>query len=431
MDNKPKKLRWLRLDNAAKIYPASRRKHWSNIYRLSVSLTEPVDTELLRDALDVVVPRFPSIAARLRRGLFWYYLQQLEHAPNLTAESSYPLTRMSRAEVRRCAFRVLVYENRIALELFHSLTDGNGALIFLKTLLAEYLERRYGLQTPCVMGVLNRQDIPSREELEDSFQKSGGAVCASRRSNDSWQLEGRPERGEFLNLTCLAMSTEQVLAKAHEYGVSVTAFLCACVMMALQQLQAEKEPNPLRRKSIKVMIPVDLRRLFPSQTLRNFAMYTTPEIQPKLGWYEFSEICKVVHHRMGLEITPKHMSTVIATNIKCEKILAVRIIPLFLKNIIMKAIFDSVGERKSCLSLSNLGQVQLPEQMRPYVERFDFILGVQATAPYNCGVISYGDTLRMNFIRNIREPMLEQAVYRVLHAEGIPVQVQSNRSGRR
>ena len=100
--------------------------------------------------------------------------------------------------------------------------------------------------------------------------------------------------------------------------------------------------------------------------------------------------------------------------------------PLFLKNAVMKLVFKLVGERKSCLSLSNLGAVKLPQEMHPYVERFDFILGVQATAPYNVGVISWKDTLYINFIRNIREPELEYQFHRVLQEMGIPVTVQSN-----
>ena len=333
---------------------------------------------------------------------------------------------MSRSEIRRCAFRVLVYDKRIAVELFHSLTDGTGALIFLKSLVAEYLQQKYGVHIPAEKGVLGRLEEPREEELEDSFQKYGGTVQASRKATDAWRLHGTPETDDYLHLTCFQLPVAQVLAKAREYGVSLTTFLCAAMMMALQQLQLQQEPNPARRKSIKVLIPVNLRRLFPSRTLRNFAMYTTPELQPNLGQYDFREICQVVHHRMGLEITPKFMSTMIATNISSERILAVRVIPLFLKNIIMKAIFDSVGERKSCLSLSNLGAVELPESMRPFVQRMDFILGVQATAPYNCGVLSYGDTLYVNFIRNIREPALEAEFFRVLQDMGLQVTVQSN-----
>ena len=136
------KLRWMRLDNAAKIYPAARRQNWSNVFRLSATLTEEVDRTVLQSALDVTVRRFPSIGARLRRGVFWYYLEQLTHAPSIKDECNYPLTRMSRDEVRQCAFRVIAYKKRIAVEIFHSLTDGNGALIFLKSLVAEYLQQK-------------------------------------------------------------------------------------------------------------------------------------------------------------------------------------------------------------------------------------------------------------------------------------------------
>ena len=75
-----------------------------------------------------------------------------------------------------------------------------------------------------------------------------------------------------------------------------------------------------------------------------------------------------------------------------------------------------------------MGQVQLPDVMLPYVERLDFILGVQATAPYNCGVVSFGDTINVNFIRKIREPQLEARFYQVLRDLGIPVLAESNRT---
>ena len=140
--NEKRVLRWLRLDNAAKIYPAARRRNWSNVYRQSVTLCENVDKAVLQSALDVTAKRFPSIAARLRRGLFWFYLQQVDEAPKIRHEQSYPLVFMSNKEMQKCALRVIAYRNRIAVEYFHSLTDGTGALIFLKTLTAEYLEQK-------------------------------------------------------------------------------------------------------------------------------------------------------------------------------------------------------------------------------------------------------------------------------------------------
>lgn len=104
----------------------------------------------------------------------------------------------------------------------------------------------------------------------------------------------------------------------------------------------------------------------------------------------------------------------------------VRLVPLPLKNAVMKAVFDSVGERKSCLSMSNLGRIRVPQAMEPYIQRFDFILGVQAAAPYNCGLLSYGDTIYVNFIRDIRKAELERHFYLVLQRLGLPVLVESN-----
>ena len=427
---KTHKMRWFPLDNAAKIYPAARNENWSNVFRVSATLKEKVDKEVLGVALETTIKRFPSFAVRLRSGAFWYYLEQLPCAPQIREENSYPLTRMSKKETRNCAFRVLVYEERIAVEIFHSLTDGNGAMIFLKSLVAEYLEQKHGICIPAKDGVLDRREEPCEGEVEDSFQKYAGRICAGRQERTAWHIQGIQELGGFLHLTCFRMQTEVLLGKAHAYGVSLTTFLCAALMKAIQNMQKEKVPNINRRKPIKVLIPVNLRKLFPSQTLRNFVLYTTPEILPKLGDYSFEEICQVIKSKMSAEITPKMMSMMIAANVSSERLMAVRILPLFVKNLVMKAVFNAVGEKKSCLSMSNLGAVKLPEIMEPYVERLDFILGVQAKAPYNCGVISYGDGLYMNFIRNTREPELERHFHAVLQEMGIIAEVESNSASR-
>lgn len=420
------KLRWLPLDNAAKIYPAARRNNWSNMFRLSASLTEPVDKAVLQTALDVTVRRFPSIAVRLRRGMFWYYLQELETVPPIREESSYPLTRMSRQETRSCAFRVLVHENRIAVEFFHSLTDGTGGLIFLKSLLAEYLQQKYGIHIPAEHGVLGRLEMPSEAELEDSFPKYAGAISASRKETTAWRYTGTPETAGFLNVTCFELDSSKVVELAHAHKVTVTTFLCAVTMQALQNLQAQKVPDIRRRKAIRVLIPVNLRNLFESRSLRNFALYSIPEILPRLGTYSFEEICHAIRTRMAMDNTQKHMSMMIATNVGSEKLMAVRLMPLFLKNIVMKAVFDTVGERKSCLCLSNLGAVKLPEEMKPYIQRMDFILGTQATAPYNCGIVSHDGTLYINFIRSTTEPDLEYHFHKVLQDFGLTALVRSN-----
>ena len=430
MTQNRKNLLWVRLDNAAKIYPAARRKNWSNVFRQSITLIEEVDIDILKTSLDVIIRRFPTIASRLRRGIFWYYLQQVESSPEIKDEYSYPLTYMSHKEMRKCAFRVIVYKERIAIEFFHSLTDGTGALIFLKNLVAEYLEQKYKINIPLEYGILNRNESPLEEELEDCFLKNASKYQASRKDTNAWHMTGVLEKDDFLHLTCFKLSVKECLDLAHKYNSTMTAFVSAVMMMALYNLQNEKNPIVKKQKRIKVLIPINLRTLFKCNTLRNFAMYTIPEIDPRLGEYTFTEIIEIVKHKMGMEFTTKHMSRVIATNVNDEKNPLVRLIPLPLKNTVMKTIFDIVGERKSCLSLSNLGQIKIPLVMEKYIKRFDFILGVQAQAPYNCGMLSYQDTVYINFIRNTKDADLERHFFGVLQGLGLSVTVESNTNER-
>lgn len=420
------KQNWLRLDNAAKIYPAALRKNWSNVFRISATLSEPVDREILRAALDVTIRRFPSIGVRLRRGLFWFYLERIPEPPGIQDENSYPLVHMSYKSIRNCAFRVLVYENRIAVEIFHALTDGTGGLIFLKTLVAEYLTHKYGISIPATDGVLGRLEEPSAEELEDSFLKHSGPFAASRKEATAYKLSGAAEPDGFVHLTTFMLDSAAVLAKAHEYSATVTEFLTAAMMQAVLHLEAEQVPCRRLRKPVKVLVPVNLRKLFPSKTLRNFALFVTPEIDPKLGDYSFEEICSAVRHRMGMEVTAKQMSTKIAANVNSEKSPFLKVMPLVMKNAAMKAVFDTVGERKSCLCMSNLGLVKLPEVMRQYVKRMDFIIGLPSRTAYNCALLSYDGTVYINLVRSIREPELEMQFYKVLRELGIHVRVESN-----
>lgn len=417
---------WFKLDNAAKIYPASHNRYWSNLYRLSATLYEEVDLKVLEQAIKNTIPRFPSIAARLSEGLFWYYLRPVETPPPILAEYSYPLAYMSKKELKTCAFRVIVYKNRIALEIFHSLTDGTGGLIFLKSLIAEYLELKHNIEIPCELGVLSRKERPKHYETEDSFLKNSAPIKETRKDTDAWRIDGTPEEDGFLNVTNFQISSDVIRKMAKERNVSVNTFLASVLLIAILNLELDLVHNPKKYEPVKVLIPINLRPIFDSKTLRNFALYTIPELDPRLGEYTLDEVCKIVHHKVGMYATKKNMSKMIETNVADERMLVLRIVPLFIKNIVMKMVFNSVGEKKSCLSFSNLGEIKVPEVMGKHISRIDFILGPQAQAPYNCSAYTYNGTLNVTFSRDIKESLLETYFYRELRKLGVEVTVQSN-----
>lgn len=421
-----RKLRWMRLDNAAKIYPAARRRNWSNVFRLSATLCEDIDKTVMQSALDVTARRFPSISVRLKRGLFWYYLEEMPSAPEISEEKSHPITRMSNRQIKNGALRVIVYKNRIAVEYFHALTDGTGGMIFLKSLVAEYVLQKYGVKAKCECGVLDRLEPPSDEELEDSFLKNTSNVSKSRSESIAYKLPGKRETRDFTWCTTMMTDSSKALAKAKEHGVTLTAFMCAAEMKAICNIQKMLVKDPKHYKPVKILIPVNLRPFFNSRSVRNFALYVTPEINQKLGEWSFDEICQSVHHQMKMLITEKEMRSRITTNVKSERSVILKIVPLFIKNIAMKAVFNMVGERTCCLTLSNLGDVKLPSELYEFVRRIDFVLGTPSAAPINSGMISYNGTLYITFTRKNRDPLLEREFFSVLQEQGLEITVESN-----
>lgn len=420
------KRRWMRLDNAAKLYPAVRTKNWCNVFRISITLNEQIDPEILQAALNVTIKRFPSIAMRLCQGFFWYYLEEITTAPKVIPDLPYPCSKMTSYNMKQCAFRVLYYENRIAAEFFHSLTDGNGGLIFLKTLAAEYLTQKNHAEIAPGNGVFDRSESPNDKELEDSFLKYDGQTASSRREATAYKITGTREKDDFHSVITGIVNLSDALSAAKKYGVSLTAYLVSVMIFSIMEMQDTEIPDKKKQKPVKVLIPVNLRNYFESASMRNFVLYITPGIDANTGDFCFEEIVQNIHYQMKLQLTEKQMQARITANVKAEKNKFLKALPLFIKNIGIKAVFSMTGEKKSCITMSNLGAVTIPKQMESFVERFDFTLGVQATGSNNCGILSYKDKLYINMIRNIKESELERLFFTNLVKFGIAVTVESN-----
>ena len=178
---------------------------------------------------------------------------------------------------------------------------------------------------------------------------------------------------------------------------------------------------------MKVTIPVDMRRLYGSRTLRNFALAINPGVDPRFGDYSIEDLCQTIWHQISVQATPQYMAGMIAANVEPQKITAIRLAPVFLKNPIMDMIYQSSGENPGSISISNIAKIDLPEEMTTCLERMEFIIGPQRSYPNNCSVISFGGKTYINMIRSIREPELERRFFSRLVELGIPVDIETNR----
>lgn len=424
MSIKPKK--WMALDNAAKIYPAAQKRNWTALFRISATLTEKVDPEVLQQALALTVPRFPAYAQKLKKGVFWYYLEHNEGLPPVQPDVGNPCVRMKMKQNNDFMLRVRYYNNRIAVEFFHALTDGTGGLMFTKTLVAAYLNLKYGADIPATDGILDIHEPPCDEELEDAFMRYATPVTRSRSEANSFCISGTPETDDYINIITGIIPVNAIMAKAKEYGVTITELLTAVMILSGDAVQRHTIRRQKKLRPVKVGVPVNLRQFFPSKTTRNFANYANPGIEPRYGEYTLEEVLKIVRSQMALEVTPKVLAAKFSTNVNTERRLLLRVMPLFVKNLAMKFTFNLVGDRKTFTTISNLGVVKVPPQMEQYVERFETIIGPLSRNPVVCGISSYRGTLYFNILSTIQETELQREFFTRLVKLGVPVKIESN-----
>lgn len=423
MKDKPASLGWLRLDNAAKIYPAIRRAKIDATFRVSVTLSEEVDPAVLKKALERTLVRIPVFGMRLKQGVFWYYLEKNTKPILVEPDVANPCKPIHRSENNDYLFRVRYYHKRIALELFHVLADGTGAITFLKTLAAEYL-RLQGIAIPSTHGILDPNDPHVREEREDAFLRYARKIRASRKEATAYHVKGTRVNAYTLNLITGIVPVDALLKKSREYKVSITEFLTAHYLLAFQKLQmAERH---YKNRPIKVSVPINLRSYYPTVTLRNFSQYINTTLETAYGEFTFEEAVIQVHHFLRMRMNEKFVNAQICANVADEQNMIMRMAPLVFKNIALNFAYALYGESRFSGTLSNLGAIKLPEEMDRYVERFDFILAPGRVNPGICGAVSYGNFLCINFCRNIQENYIERQFFTGLVKMGIPVTIESN-----
>lgn len=419
---------WYRLDNAGKIYPAIISPRRTSLFRLSITLREQIHASALQRALDRVMKRFPYFHVQLKAGLFWYYLETNEHSPKVERDSLYPCMAMNVKKGRMFLFRVRAFNRKIAVEFSHILTDGTGALIFLKTLIFQYFtETGRPFDREEDPFVFNPDDPPDQSEYEDSFKKFyNRKIPGGRRQKRAYHLSGKLlKKGKYHVITGI-VRTEELLKESRKYKVSLTEFLTALLIESYRQYCSGKV-NRKYWKPIVVNVPVNLRPIFGSRTMKNFFIPLEPSIDPRLGEYTFEEIVSKVHHYMRHEVDTKVLNQQITRNVKGEMNTFIRLLPLFIKNLLLPLIYNILGENNYSTGLSNLGRVSFPEDMNHLIDQIEFIPAPSTGLKTKAGIVSFAGNLYISFGRLTAENPIEMIFFRKIRKMGIPVKIESTR----
>ncbi len=418
--------KWYKLDNAATIYPSVKTRRWMAMFRLCAELSEQIDRDTLSEALKATLKRMPTFAVCVRMGMFWYYLEELDGTPPIEDDVANPCLPIDPEKTNGFMFRIRCHDRRIALEFFHVLADGTGGLTFLKTLVAEYLRLKYGVDIPYSDTVLCCTDAVKPEEIEDSFLRYAGDAMMERSEKDAYPIQGKDEIREFMNIITGKVDTETLLSAAHKYGVSVSNYLTALMIKSICDIQKQDSSKSRKKMPVKICVPVNLRRLFPSVTFRNFASYVNPGIESSYGVYSLQEICTAVKSYMTYEVTPQRMRAKFSANVDAERNPFVRLAPLIVKIPILRAVYRATGDVQTSALMSNLGAVKLPDVMEKYITRLDFQIGPLFQNRVMCAVISYKGTTNINCTRTLRAADTERGFFNALVEDGVKVTVESN-----
>ncbi len=396
----------MRIDNAANIYPASLSKHYASLYRMSVTLTETVDPVILQHALETVSDRIPTFRCELKSGMFWWHLRRMDKDPEVSPSA--PLNRFHFSDNGGFLYKVSADGRRIVLDVFHALADGTGSETFLLTLTGEYLRLKYGLKISYSGLVLDPSDAPDAVEVEDSFKTVFSGRKGSLEQNvPAYHIKGERLPGAGLRDIRAVLSMDAVKAVCRRMECTVTDLLVGMMLDALQKLYRADGDN--RKTSVlKVSVPVNLRPLYGSRSVRNFSSYVNLGLDVKSGYLQLDQLVRLVKMQKKTMLRSENLEPKIAANVELEESIAVRMLPLVVKKPIIDLINRHHGDIYVSQTLSNLGEIRLPEQMQPYVTEYDFILGRQRgnSGAFSC--VGYNGKLFLHLSRNIFGAEYEQ-----------------------
>lgn len=398
---------WRKLDNAAKLFPATSNKKDTRVFRFYCIMKEDVREEILQQALEKALEKYPLFLSVMRKGLFWHYLEKSNLHPIVTEEFKEPCSNLYVRDKKSLLFEVTYYKKRINFEVFHVLTDGTGATCFLKEIVKNYIILAYGEKEVR----LDKEHVTIQDQETDSFRKYYSDLRREKRKRvKAYQIKTLRKAKGALQITEAILSVKEVLEKARQYKVSMTVFLTAVFLCAIHR----EMPKRLEKQPVVLMVPVNLRNFFPSESMLNFFGYIEPGYCFQEG-DSFEQVLEAVKAYFQEELTKERLSMRMNELIALEMHPVLRAAPLELKNLGIQAGAKNAANDVTAI-FSNMSVVKMPEEYEPYIERFGVYTSTPKTELCMC---SFQDKLSLGFTSRYDSMNIKRNFFRILSELGI------------
>jgi NRPS condensation-like uncharacterized protein len=410
-----KRAYWRSLDNAAKLFSAASSPKDTRVFRFYCELKEEVKEEILQEALNQTIQKYPVFLSVMRKGLFWHYLEKSELRPVVREEYKEPCSSLYVRDKKTLLFEVTYYKKRINFEVFHALTDGTGATEFLRELVKNYL---YLIHEEDLEPVeLSNQYLTVKDQEDDSFSRYYDPDFPRKKKKKirAVQIKKGGKGYEELQINEASMSVKELLGIAREKKVSMSVLLTAAFICAIHEEMSRMH----EKKPVILMVPVNLRKIFPSDSMLNFFGYIEPGYQFGGGKDSFEDVLEAVKLYFQENLSKEHMAGRMNELIAIEKHKILKWAPLELKNRCIRA-GAKMAEQEVTAVLSNMSVVKMPEDYAQYIEKFGVYTSTNRTELCIC---SFQDTLSLGFTSRYDSTNIQRNFYRILKELGASVKV--------
>lgn len=416
------KERWYKIDNAGKIFPTTFSKSSPNSFRFSVTLKDEVDESLLKPALNAALERFPTFKVRLKRGLFWYYFEKNNKEPIITSEPANIYSEVHPFKNNGYLFNLHYYERRISLDVFHAVSDGNGAIEFFKCIVYNYLEL-IGVTLTNRGEVMTKDYETSYDEKEDSFLKNyDNKIKKTTKEPSGYRIGGTVYDYGYTGLVQAFMNVNDLKAVSKKYGVTITQYIASAYIYAVYLAEYKKMDKKL---PVTINVPVNVRKYMHTNSLRNFALFIRV-----FNYFDddtsFLDIINHVKDSFKEELTVEKISARIVQNVSLEKNFFIRAMPLLIKKQAMRIGYKILGSRIDSLVYSNIGTVRMPAEASRYIEHFDFVICATPNTPITISSLTYNDEFILSMTSVIKERVILEYLIKQLVSDGLDVRIECN-----
>ena len=419
-NNKKESLIWRRLDNSAKIYPLSTGRRYSTVFRLSVLLKEDINPKILQDSLNETLEKYKSFKVRLKKGFFWHYLENNPKLPIVEEEKEYPCKYIEPSLNRGYLFKVTYFKNKINIDIFHALTDGNSGFIFFKEIIYTYLNKCY----PKELANENKRIIKIEDNTEDSYVRNYNKNFSFNTViKSAYKLRGKKLRLGAVSAIHEIINIEELKNETKKYDVTITQYLTAVLIYSIYQANYIKGNS---KKSIKICIPVNLKKYFPSNTMSNFYSYIIIEADmrdKKLDTFE--KILQFVKDEFVRQLQEEEVLKTMSGNVKFANNAIVKVVPLLLKIALVRMAYLKI-RRNFTTTYSNIGRVGIIGNYKNYIDNFLMLIAPASYERIKCTSCTYEDKIEYTFTSILNDNKIEKYFYNFLKDRGIEIQVESN-----